>query len=144
MKDLSKLIAVAARHTQMFYSERLKHRGVSGGQFMYIVAVCENPGETQDRLSERLIIDKSTVAKILAQLEAAGFVRRAMDANDKRALNVFPTEKAVAARLEILEIKNEWHDKLTLGLSEIERDVFEKLMEKVMENAIARYKTQLP
>lgn len=136
MKDLSKYVSVAYRRTQIFYTEKLKKLGISSGQFMYIVCICENVGQTQDELSQRLIIDKSTVAKILSQLETNGYITKAINSNDRRAFNIFPTDKAVAIFPKILEIKDEWHRKMTENLSDIECDVFEKLMEKVMENTI--------
>jgi len=140
MKDLSKYVSVAHRRTQIFYTEHLEKLGITSGQFMYIVCICENKGQTQDELSQRLIIDKSTVAKVLSQLELKGFVTRIIDSNNKRAFNIFPTDKAINIYPEILEIKDEWHRRLTENLSDIECDVFEKLMEKVMENSIKNCK----
>ena len=68
MKDLTKYISVASRRTKMFYTQKLKAHGVSSGQFMYIVSICECAGQTQDELAQNLLIDKSTVAKVLLAL----------------------------------------------------------------------------
>jgi len=140
MKDVSKYVSVAYRRTQIYYTEKLKKLEISSGQFMYIVCICENVGQTQDELSQRLIIDKSTVAKILSQLETNGYITKTINSNDKRAFNIFPTDKAVAIYPKILEIKDEWHRKMMENLSDIECDVFEKLMKKVMENTIKNCK----
>jgi len=119
MKDLTKYVSVAYRRTQMFYTEQLKKLEVSSGQFMYIVCICEHVGQTQDELAERLIIDKSTIAKVLAQLESNGYIRKTINFTDRRALNIFPTDKAVAIYPKILEIKEEWHRQITENLSDI-------------------------
>ncbi|AKA67890.1 MULTISPECIES: MarR family winged helix-turn-helix transcriptional regulator [Clostridium] len=140
MKNLSKYISVAHRRSQIFYTEQLEKIGISSGQFMYIVCICENPGYTQDELSQQLIIDKSTVAKVLSQLEANGFITKITNSNDRRAFNIFPTDKALNIYPKILEIKDRWHREITEGLSDIECDVFQKLMEKVMENSIKNCK----
>ncbi|NMM64942.1 MarR family transcriptional regulator [Clostridium sp. P21] len=140
MKDLSKYISVAHRRSQIFYTEHLEKLGVTSGQFMYIVCICKNPGYTQDELSQQLIIDKSTVAKVLSQLEANGFITKATNLNDRRAFNIFPTGKAIDVYPKILEIKDQWHHRITENLSDIECDVFQKLMEKVMENSIKTWK----
>ncbi|QXE17870.1 MarR family winged helix-turn-helix transcriptional regulator [Clostridium sp. 001] len=124
----------------MFYTEHLEKLEITSGQFMYIVCICENAGQTQDELSQRLIIDKSTVAKVLSQLETKGFITKRINSNDRRAFNIFPTDKAMAVYPKILEIKDEWHHRLTENLSDIECDVFQKLMEKVMENSIKNCK----
>ncbi|AKN31230.1 MarR family transcriptional regulator [Clostridium carboxidivorans P7] len=140
MKNLSKYISVTHRRSQIFYTEQLEKIGISSGQFMYIVCICKNPGYTQDELSQQLVIDKSTVAKVLSQLEANGFITKITNSNDRRAFNVFPTDKALTIYPKILEIKEQWHRKITEGLSDIECDVFQKLMEKVMENSIKNCK----
>lgn len=140
MKNLSKYISVTHRRSQIFYTEQLEKIGISSGQFMYIVCICENPGYTQDELSQQLIIDKSTVAKVLSQLEANGFITKITNSNDRRALNIFPTDKALTIYPQILEIKDQWHHEITEGLSDIECDVFQKLMEKVMKNSIKNCK----
>ncbi|WPC39815.1 MarR family winged helix-turn-helix transcriptional regulator [Clostridium sp. JS66] len=140
MKNLSKYISVTHRRAQIFYTEQLEKIGISSGQFMYIVCICKNPGYTQDELSQQLIIDKSTVAKVLSQLEVNGFITKITNSNDRRAFNIFPTDKALTIYPKILEIKDQWHRKITEGLSDIECDVFQKLMEKVMENSIKNCK----
>lgn len=140
MKDLTKYVSVSYRRTQIYYTEKLKNLGISSGQFMYIVCICENVGQTQDELSKRLIIDKSTVAKVLSQLEANGYIKKTINSNDMRSFNIFPTDRAIAIYPRILEIKDEWHSKMMENLSEIECDVFEKIAEKVMHNTIKNCK----
>jgi DNA-binding MarR family transcriptional regulator len=140
MKDLSKYVSVTHRRSQVFYTEYLEKLGISSGQFMYIVCICENTGHTQDELSQQLIIDKSTVAKVLSQLESNGFITKTINSKDRRAFSIFPTDKALTIYPKILEIKDEWHHRMMENLSDIECDVFEKLMEKVMENSIKNCK----
>lgn len=136
MKNLSKFISVTHRRTQIFYTEQFKKVDINSGQFMYIVCICEKVGQTQDELAQNLIIDKSTVAKVLSQLEVTGYIQRKLNLKDRRVFNIFPTDKATAIYPEIVKIKEKWHDYLTEDLTNIERDLFEKLMEKVMKNAI--------
>lgn len=140
MEDLSMYVSVTARRTQIFYTEKLKELGISSGQFMYIVSICDHTGQTQDELAHRLIIDKSTVAKVLVQLETSGFITKEINVNDRRSFHIFPTAKALSAYPYILEIKAAWHQKMTENLSELEREIFAKLMEKVMDNSIKNCK----
>jgi len=140
MRDLSKYVSITYRRTQIFYTKRFKDLEVSSGQFMYIVCICENVAQTQEELSQRLMIDKSTVAKVLSQLESNGYITKIINSEDRRIFNIFPTDKAIDIYPRILEIVAEWHKKMTENLSDIERDVFEKLMEKVMENSIKNCK----
>jgi DNA-binding MarR family transcriptional regulator len=136
LKNLSQFIGVSYRRSQKFYTERLKDLDVTSGQYMYIVAICENVGKTQDDLSQEMMIDKGTAARVLFQLEMNGFLTRSVNPIDRREYNIFPTDKAVAVYPEILKVREEWHQKLTENFSDIEREIFEKLLEKAMKNAI--------
>lgn len=140
MKDLSKFISVTHRRLQVHYSELMKKLGITSGQYIYVICVYEHPGLTQDEISQLMIINKSTVTKMLSQLELAGFITRKGNPGDKRSYHIFPTDKASAIYPEIIKIKEEWHHKMTEGLTDIERDVWEKIMEKVMENSIKNCK----
>lgn len=140
MKDISKTISVTSRRNQIFFSEKLKPLGITSAQFMYIVSICEKAGQTQDELSQEIMIDKSAVAKTLSSLEASGFIERKVNPDDKRAFNVYPTYKAHAIYPMIVKLKAEWHEMLLEGLSELECEIFEKLMAKVMYNSTKHYK----
>ena len=61
---------------------------------MYIIAICEEEGLSQDDLAHQLHIDKGTVANVLAKLEEKGFVSRKVNKEDKRGREVYTTEKA--------------------------------------------------
>lgn len=136
MKNLSKFISVTHRRSQIFYTEHLEKLGIKGVQFMYIVSICETPGQTQDELSHKLIIDKSTVTKFLSQLESDEFITKKVSPTDKRAFNIFPTDKAINIYPKIIAIQEECHHRLMKNLSELECDILERLMEKVMENSM--------
>lgn len=129
-------MGVSYRRSQKFYTGRLKDLDITSGQYMYIIAICENAGKTQDDLSQEMLIDKGTAARVLFQLEMNGFLTKSMNPADRREYNIFPTAKALAAYPEVLKVREEWHRKLTEDFSDIEREIFEKLFEKAMLNAI--------
>ncbi len=129
-------MGVSYRRSQKFYTDELKDLDITSGQYMYIIAICENAGKTQDDLSQEMLIDKGTAARVLFQLEMNGFLTKSINPIDRREYNIFPTDKALAAYPEVLKVQEEWHQKLTEDFSDIEREVFEKLLEKAMLNAI--------
>ncbi len=136
MKDISKYISVSYRRTHMFINENLKSVGITSGQYMFVLGICENPGCTQEELSHYLLIDKSTSAKVISMLESQGYVVKKPNETDRREYHLFPTEKAVEVNKTILQVHDKWQDLMTENLTEIERDVFGRLMEKVMENSV--------
>mgnify|MGYP000621066203 CR=1 FL=1 len=58
MKNLSQYIGVAYRRSQVFYNEQMSSVGLTSGQYMYIIAICEEEGLSQDDLAHQLHIDK--------------------------------------------------------------------------------------
>ena len=77
------------------YAFRAKHSesGISAIHHSLVLAICREPGRSQDELAKDICIDKSGVARALASLEANGFVERKTDPENKRKTLVFPTEK---------------------------------------------------
>ena len=74
--DYIKIFSVIYWQSQSFCAKRLKDLGVTCGQFMYILCICEHPGVSQEKVAELTCIDKSTVAKAVQQLLQGGFITR--------------------------------------------------------------------
>lgn len=129
--DYTMLFAHVHKQSNIFLADRLKELGVNVGQFPHLMRVCATPGLTQDEIAEKTRTDKSTVAKMLKQLDGAGFVTRKGNPGDKRSLLVFPTQKALDVYPAIMKEKRRWHEKLTGGLTATERHVLDMLLAKI-------------
>ena len=101
----------------------------------YIDALCEKPGISQEALSRRLYVNKSTVARQLLTLEKDGWVRREQDGSDRRILRVFPTQKALQIHPQIQRMEREWDAFITAGLTEQERQTARLLLRKMKRQA---------
>ncbi len=104
--DYIKIFSVIYWQSQSFCAKRLKDLGVTCGQFMYILCICDNPGISQEKVAESTCIDKSTVAKAVQQLLQGGFITRQISAEDRRVNELYPTEKAKEIYPKIVEITN--------------------------------------
>lgn len=121
---------------KLYRNVNLPSLGLDGGDQPFILSICRNPGISQDQLSKDIYIDKSAVARRVASLEKAGYVRRESDPDDKRVLRVYPTEKAIAVRPAIWEANDRWNALITEGLSEEEKEKLEEMLIKVTNNAM--------
>lgn len=119
----------------LFRSARLEEYGVAGYQYLYITTICRNPGVSQDELAEKLIFNKSSVARQLATLEQNGFVERRRNEKDKRELLVYPTEKARAVCPVIDQTVREFRERISEGMTAEEWERLEILLSRVRENA---------
>jgi DNA-binding MarR family transcriptional regulator len=90
---------------------------------------------SQDELGRVLYVNKSSVTRHVAHLEAEGFITRAPAENDRRVMQVYPTEKGMAALPLLRQVSGEWNEILTDGFSEEERRLLTALLERAMQNA---------
>ena len=95
--------------------QRLKDFGISRGQLMYIMCICDHEGISQEGLSCELRIDKGAVARAMQKLAGEGYISRVVSSSDRRQYHLFPTAKAK-------------------GMDEKENAELNRLLNKVMAN----------
>lgn len=135
MKILSKWISISARNGRIFYNRKLARLGLKSGEFLFVLCINDHPGFTQDQLAEELSINKSTVARAVAELIDKGFVYRESNTKDKRIYHLYPTAKATQAYPQIIGTLEEWNTFLVKGLSPQEIQMVDHLLSKISENA---------
>jgi DNA-binding MarR family transcriptional regulator len=74
------------------YKPILEELGVTYTQWITIVALWEDDGQTVSTLGERLFLESNTLTPILKKLEALGYLRRQRDKRDERQAIVTLTE----------------------------------------------------
>ena len=94
-------------------SEHAAPLGLSSSQVTIIIETCKNSGISQTELVKRLSHEKSVVAKAIAKLIAAGYITREQNPKDKRAFNLFPTEKAQEVYPTLVEQGDQCMERLT-------------------------------
>lgn len=128
---------IVGRCTKMQRSQRLKPLGLCGGQVPYLLRLSHTPGLTQEELARALYVNKSTAARAVTNLEKSGFVERRPRPDDRRCLQIFPTEKALAALPEIRSTLGDWTTYLLADFTENERETLISMMERVSARARA-------
>ena len=131
MPDLMHHITDIARCAALYRQEELACLGLKSCHASYLDTICACPGITQDQLARRIFINKSNVARQLAVLEEDGFVERRPSPEDKRAIQVFPTEKARDCLPEIIRIFRCWESFVAQDLTEAERNTLVAMLEKM-------------
>jgi len=66
------------------YKAALAKLGLTYTQYIAILALGENEGQTVSELGDRLFLESSTLTPTLKRLEAMGYVRRRRDTSDER------------------------------------------------------------
>ncbi len=126
------------RSSLLCRNNTLEKEGLNGYQHSYIAQICQHPGISQEQLAKRIFVNKSNVTRQLSLLEQNGFVYRKCCETDRRILQVFPTEKALAIYPKVHALWVEWSEYLTADFTEEERDQLYALMERVTARAVRR------
>ena len=124
------LMAIS-RYLRRQRNQYLEPFGLKSFHSRYLIEVCENPGISQDRLSQRLGTDKSNIARQVAFLEEAGFIRRSPGQADKRVQELYPTEKTQTLLPGLQEAMETWENHLLRALTEPEQDQFMTLLSRI-------------
>lgn len=135
MSELTHNITDIARCAAQYRTEELAPLGLKACHGSYLSVICACPGITQDQLARRIFINKSNVARQLALLEEEGFVERRACTEDKRAMRVYPTDKALEALPKINAILVRWEECLTQDLSEKEKILLTQMLCKMKLHA---------
>ena len=135
MQSLNRLFSTVGRCCALWRAERLTGTGVGPHDHPYLFYVCHHPGVSQDALCRALYVNKSSVTRHIAHLEAEGFIRRTPSESDRRVMQVYPTERGMEALPLLRQISTEWNNVLTEGFSEAERETFTALLERATQNA---------
>jgi DNA-binding MarR family transcriptional regulator len=93
--------AYSASHAfSRFYRPLLDKLGLTYPQFIVMMVLWEKGKTTMKALTEELMLDSNTLTPLLKKLEAAGLVERSRNKDDERVLDVSPTDKGMAMKLD--------------------------------------------
>lgn len=135
MYPLMKQINITYRCGVLYRERELADLGLNGYQPPYLTALYRAPGISQEELARNMNMNKSSVARQLASLESAGYVRREADPADRRSLLVYPTDKALAVQERIWQVMRSWRQYLTQDFTPEEQEALSRLMTRVAERA---------
>lgn len=137
MPNFTHSLNIVGRCTQMQRGQALKALGICGGQVPYLLRLCRMPGLSQEELAKGLYVNKSTAARVIANLEKAGYVERRPSPEDRRCHQLFPTQKALDALPELREVVRGWNDYLLDEFTEEEKEALVAMLARVSERAQA-------
>lgn len=135
MSKFMKMLNNISRSQAIFRHSKISAKDLQSGHYAFVLAICRNPGRSQEELAEELCINKSTVARNLNALEEKGYITRTPLPTDKRQFSVHPTEKMLAVLPEIKDVSNEWMALLSEGISEEELAVFDSVLMRMQIKA---------
>ena len=135
MLKFMKLLNNISRSQAIYRHNRISANDLQTGHYAFVLAICREPGRSQEELARELCINKSTVARNLNYLEDKGYITRTPLPNDKRQVSVYPTKKMIGFLPEIKQASAEWMALLSDGIPEAELAVFHSVLNRMEDRA---------
>lgn len=135
MPKFMKMLNNISRSQAIYRHSRISDNDLQTGHYAFVLAICREPGRSQEELARELCINKSTVTRNLNFLEEKGYITRNPLPNDKRQFAVYPTKKMLGFLPEIKQASVEWMKLLSEGIPEEELAVFDSVLNRMQERA---------
>lgn len=125
-----------ANHMARLFARGLQGRiaplGLAPAQFMTLLELWEEDGQTQRSLTDRLDVEQATMANTLARMERDGLIERVAHPQDKRARIIRLTDRARALRDPAIAAAQAQNAQALAGLDAAEQAELLRLMGRVV------------
>ncbi|MGD8166386.1 MarR family winged helix-turn-helix transcriptional regulator [Herbiconiux sp. P16] len=111
---------------------------VTSVQFGVLNVLAGTPGASQQHLVERLDLDRSTIADIVARLERRGLIERIRDGADKRRNVVHLTPAGEGELAALLPRVARVDEVLTAGLSGTDATTLRRILRTLLDSPSVR------
>jgi len=128
------VVSITSRGRFIFLNDRLRPLGLSAGQFPVLMLLYKEQNIMQETLVRHYHLDKGTIARAVKKLEDAGYIRRIVDPDNRRAVRLFLTEKGEDLAPVLHAIHHEWEEQVLTGLSQEQKETLNSLMRTVAQN----------
>ena len=112
--------------------------GATRAQWRALVVVSRNEGINQGGLAELLEVEPITLCRMIDRLEEAGLVERRRYPADRRAWQIFLTDKAGPVLEKVRGIADELFASVVEGIPTADQVTLSRSLERMRENLLAQ------
>ncbi|MDD3500431.1 MAG: MarR family winged helix-turn-helix transcriptional regulator [Sulfurovum sp.] len=116
------------------FNQMIKAYGISPEQWSVLYRVVEQGGISQKVLADSTYKDQGNLTRMIDKLIEKGYIRREADADDRRAVKLFATEKSVALAEAVAPLSGSHNESMTIGFSHEEKATLIALLDRVYQN----------
>ena len=129
------LIARAGRQWRRAVDRRLQPFGLTEAMWLPLIHLARAPVPMRQKdLAASLVLDGSTVVRLLDSLEAAGLIERREESGDRRAKSITVTGRGLSIIDQVEAASREVRNATLVGLSRDEIEVATRVLELVCRN----------
>lgn len=117
-----------------YYESNLKDNDLTLKEFSVLLRIRFQGVATQHDLVELFKVSGAYIAKLLRKFEDHGYIARKEDPENRRKKLVKMTDEGIKKTDEIIEIIQNWEDKVTAKISEDEIKTLKEILFKIIMN----------
>ncbi|MDA8234091.1 MAG: MarR family transcriptional regulator [Clostridia bacterium] len=134
--NVGRYVSMTYRHTISYMARKMEALQIGAGQYPYLFTLYLEDGQSQQSLTDRMLVDKAATVRSINKLEEAGYVERRPDCIDKRSYRIFLTEKGRTVRPQLEAIVQEVQEILLDNMSTEEKIILKRLMQQIARNIV--------
>jgi DNA-binding MarR family transcriptional regulator len=118
------------------FDDVMRSRGVTRSQWSVLATLSRvgADGMMQVDISRHMDVGKVTIGGLIDRLEAAGYVERRLDAEDRRARRVFITDQGFEVIAEMQKVGSKLNKSILAGVSPEHQRITEETLAQVKAN----------
>lgn len=131
LENLGFMLQDVARLMRRNFNRRIQDLDLTQAQWRALSILWRNPGIRQSRLADILEMQPISVARLLDRMQASDWVERRPDPGDRRALQLYLTDKAEPILVRIRAEAARLRADVLAGISESEQEEFLVMLTKM-------------
>ena len=135
--SLGFLISDVSRLMRRRFDERARQVGATRAQWRALTTLSRNEGLNQGALADLLEVEPITLCRMIDRLEESGLVERRRDPADRRAWQLFLTDKSKPILEDLRGLADDLFDQMLMGVDESSRDALAGSLALIRANLLA-------
>lgn len=128
------LLNDVARLLRRNFDRRVQDLELTQAQWKALVYITRQPGMKQSQLAEILEVQPISVARLIDRMQAAGWVERRQDPHDRRALNLYLTDKCEPILKKMQKLAIEVRAEALVGISAHDQHLMMQRLQQMRKN----------
>ncbi|MBY8822924.1 MarR family winged helix-turn-helix transcriptional regulator [Sphingomonas colocasiae] len=128
------LVSDVSRLLRRSFDEKARTIGVTRPQWRVLTLLARREGINQGGIADLLEVEPITLSRMIDRLQEAGLVERRADPNDRRAWQLFLTDKAAPIIAQLKDYAEELFVDVLDGFSEAEERQLNALLARIHQN----------
>ena len=122
------LLSKAYQKGHSLVQKHLKKFGLTNMQYVVLEHLWAREGLTLSETGKQLSIDKATLSGVIDRMVDAEWVLKKKDKADRRAFRLYPSEKSIRLKEQLIKERVKANDKLLEGFTTEERILLKRLL----------------